>query len=244
MNPSHGNMPHPDDPRLDLLVDGELPEAERRRLLAALEETPGAWRRCALAFLEAQAWRQEMAAIGRQQRPEPQAARAVTWRGFRRSNWGTLLAVAASFLIAFGLGVVLDDVWRPAGPATPPPFQIAGTPQGSQEPAPQTIEPDILPAPDAPSGPWELVTVPVADSGGEAGTIQVPAMELQRLGPQWVDRFPRPTLPVELLEALRQSGHRIRRDRLLLPVPMEDGRQLVVPVDQFEFRYVGDSAYQ
>ena len=37
MNPSHRNLPHLDDPQLDLLVDGELPEAERRQVLAALE---------------------------------------------------------------------------------------------------------------------------------------------------------------------------------------------------------------
>ena len=244
MSPNDGNVTNLDDQRLDLLVDGELPEAERRQLLMALEQTPGGWRRCALAFLEAQSWKQEMVAIRREQPSESQAVRAVAWRGFPRSNWGTLLAVAASFLIAFGLGVVLHEIWRPAGPAAPAPLGIAGTPQSSQEPAPQTDKLDSLPAPRTPSGPWELVAVPVANGGGGAGSIQVPAMELERLDPQWVDRFPRPTLPAELLEALRESGHRIRRDRLLLPVPMQDGRQLIVPVDQFEFRHVGDSAYQ
>jgi hypothetical protein len=48
-----------DDERLiDLLVDGELEGAERRRLLERLDSTPDGWRRCATAFLEAQAWRQ------------------------------------------------------------------------------------------------------------------------------------------------------------------------------------------
>jgi hypothetical protein len=244
MSPIDDNLPNLDAARLDLLVDGELPEAERRQLLAALEETPGGWRRCALAFLEAQSWKQEMAAISREQRPETQAARAVAWRGFPRFNWGTLLAVAASFLFAFGLGVVLRDVWRPAGPAVPAPVEIAGTPQTRQRPARPTDRPDSLPAPETPSGSWELVAVPVANGSDRAGSVQVPAMELERLDRQWLDSFRRPTLPPELLRALRDSGHRFRRDRLLLPVPMEDGRQLVVPVEQFEFRYVGDSAYQ
>lgn len=45
------------DPRaLDKLVDGELDEACRAELLRALDECPDGWKRCALAFLEAQSW--------------------------------------------------------------------------------------------------------------------------------------------------------------------------------------------
>jgi len=51
-----------DDRRLDLLVDGELSELQRRELLEALDQEPGGWRRCALAFLEAQCWKQELPA--------------------------------------------------------------------------------------------------------------------------------------------------------------------------------------
>src|SRR5438876_11522290 len=46
---------------LDRLVDGELPERERRELLLRIEKEPDGWRRCALAFLEAQIWRQALA---------------------------------------------------------------------------------------------------------------------------------------------------------------------------------------
>jgi len=48
------------DRRLDRLVDGELPADQYRALLAALDEQPDGWRRCALAFLEAQAWRRDV----------------------------------------------------------------------------------------------------------------------------------------------------------------------------------------
>ena len=47
------------DRLLDRLVDGELSENEYRRLLESFEETPGGWRRCALAFLEHQALQRE-----------------------------------------------------------------------------------------------------------------------------------------------------------------------------------------
>ena len=49
-----------DDPRFDRLVDGELSEPERRELLAGLDSEPGGWRRCALAFLESQCWKQSL----------------------------------------------------------------------------------------------------------------------------------------------------------------------------------------
>ena len=40
--------------RLELLADGELDEESRRTLLSRLDRTSDGWRRCALAFLEAQ----------------------------------------------------------------------------------------------------------------------------------------------------------------------------------------------
>ena len=51
----------PDDVLFDRLVDGELSAAERRELLASLDGRPTGWRRCALAFLEAQTWQDELA---------------------------------------------------------------------------------------------------------------------------------------------------------------------------------------
>ena len=49
-----------DDTRFDRLVDEELSEEERRELLGQLDDEPGGWRRCAIAFLEAQCWRQAL----------------------------------------------------------------------------------------------------------------------------------------------------------------------------------------
>ncbi len=59
------DQPPGDELRFDLLVDGELNDVERHQLLASLDQEPGAWRRCALAFLEAQAWQQSMRGMQR-----------------------------------------------------------------------------------------------------------------------------------------------------------------------------------
>ena len=106
------------EPRIDMLVDGELSEADRRALLLQLEHDPDGWRRCALAFLEAQCWKAElgqMAAPAAPQQHEPVAqavpaaspARAIgRWRSWRQ-HLATTLSIAASFLIAlvFGMGL-------------------------------------------------------------------------------------------------------------------------------------------
>ncbi len=65
--------PQPDNARFDRLVDGELSSAEYQALLAALDEEPGGWRRCALSFLEAQALERELGSL-RRERIEPVAA--------------------------------------------------------------------------------------------------------------------------------------------------------------------------
>jgi len=49
-----------DDTRFDRLVDDELGEEERRELAGPTGRRTGGWRRCALAFLEAQCWRETL----------------------------------------------------------------------------------------------------------------------------------------------------------------------------------------
>jgi hypothetical protein len=77
----------PDDRTFDLLVDGELSEADRRELLSSLDESPDGWRRCALAFLEAQSWNSALGSIQRESAARPTRARrprgSTGWRSDR-----------------------------------------------------------------------------------------------------------------------------------------------------------------
>jgi hypothetical protein len=59
----------------------------------------------------------------------------------------------------------------------------------------------------------------------------------------WLNGIPE-AIPADIVQALERTGHRIQRERQLMPVPLEDGRQLVVPVDQVDIHYVGNPAYQ
>jgi hypothetical protein len=120
---------------LDRLVDGELPEVERRELLLRLEAEPGGWRRCALAFLEAQCWRDVLTRPAVAAGPMAQA----TPLGKRRSFWRPVLlrtAVAASLVVAFALG------WAVRNPPAP---TVIESPVASSEPR-SPAEP-VRPAP-------------------------------------------------------------------------------------------------
>lgn len=104
--------PDPIDPAtLDRLVDGELRGAERAAVLALLEGSPDGWRRCALAFLEAQCLSEVLGDLARR----PESAPVVMKPNRRRPV--RVLAWAAVALVAFGVGWMAP---RPGGVAEAP----------------------------------------------------------------------------------------------------------------------------
>jgi hypothetical protein len=92
---------------LDQLVDGELGEAERESLLRTLDREPDGWKRCALAFLEAQAWREAASDAG--MRIASNEVRSGAGRR-RPAVLRQLVAVAAVVAVAFCVGFVSRDV--------------------------------------------------------------------------------------------------------------------------------------
>ena len=96
---------------IDKLVDNELDADARAELIRTLDETPDGWKRCALAFLEAQAWGQSLST----------ASRDAAECGGTGSNYHRppgllgpvarrLLALAAAVVVAFGAGFVSRGV--------------------------------------------------------------------------------------------------------------------------------------
>jgi hypothetical protein len=250
MSPIDDNVPTPDDERFDLLVDGELPEPERRQLLSELDRVPGGWRRCALAFLEAQGWKQGMQAIRGKAGVEASPVRFIRRTGFPGGLFGALVAMAASFLIALGIGLTFHSVRRPRAEPGRAPTEIAAVPQprearAPKAPAPKADEPDEPNLPATPGDPdgWQLVAVPVRVGPEGSESIRLPARPWDRVDERWMDQFA-PSIPPELREALQRGGHEVRWSRRFLPFRTEDGQQLVVPLEQVELHYVGDSLYQ
>lgn len=245
---------------LDQLVDGELTDAERRRLLEQLDRTPGAWRLCALAFLEAQCWKE---ALGQCAPPIAEAVPAALARPLaapvrRLGRWGSLAALAASVLLAGVLGWMAGSAgWPRSSPSVVPLAGQPGTivpPAASQEARHRMVEtvrwtpplpgPQGLPDTEAPPSEDDLqtVTVRVPDpSGLVSREIALPVVPAQGVDPAWF----RPTpLPPEMCEYLRRQGYEIRQQRALVPAACNDGRCIVMPVDQVEIHYVGNGRFQ
>lgn len=144
----HQDNHHPrlDDHQLDRLVDGELNNAERRALLLQLENEPDGWRRCALAFLEAQSWRAALtpattlAPLSPIPAPDKQNVQHPSRRPLAR-----LAALAVSLAAAFLLG----QHWHnnptlpapPSGLATAEPTPPPPTPMqvAEQQPRPASL---------------------------------------------------------------------------------------------------------
>jgi hypothetical protein len=234
------------DASFDRLVDGELGEEERRQLLANLDGEPGGWRRCALAFLESQCWQQVLGRMSQENVPRATPARPMR---VSRARWSghlsTLAAMAACFLVAFWVGSRVQQMRR----------ELPGVPGGMTGELARTVpvEPTrIVPSqPErslagmmpAASNPWRMVTVAAPAGQANAGSaLQVPAVERERLDPQWLRSLP-PAIPDDVMQALSRTGHRIDQHRELVPVPLQDGRQLVMPVDQVKVHYVGNGTY-
>jgi anti-sigma factor RsiW len=215
------------DETIDALVDGTLDDDHRRTLLLDLEADPEGWRRCAMAFLEAQAWTQALAPLADHQ-TTPRSLVLVTedvqvvplssgetpisgerrWDVRRPIRLAMRSCLAAGLLaLAFGAGLFanrLSSQDRPTiaastpSPATPPPVV-------SQVPTP------------------EFMDVAANDPIDEFAA----AMD---------------TTPGHVRRQLASQGYKVEQRRMLVDVPLEDGRLVAVPVDQVSFEYVGNQA--
>jgi hypothetical protein len=220
-----------DQRMLDLLVDGELPDAQRRGLLNALEREPGGWRRCALAFLEAQCWGRELRTMTR----DPAAASPVIHARPRHwwilSSGGAMLALAASVFLAFGLGLGTHALLTP-GAGEPRFHDLAGGSASGFGTARPGLKSD-----------GNNVTLVVDGPDGAPSPVKLPLVDQRQLEAGWPWNRPSP-LPADVLQALERMGNQVRQQRELVPYQLEDGRRVVVPVDRIEVQPVNMRAYE
>lgn len=225
-----------DDILFDQLVDGELSPAERSRLLESLDARPQGWRRCALAFLEAQSWRNEL----RQLAGEPRQGTAVgaitpasQSQNIKRSTMRTAaqwLAVAASLLVAFKLGSGQREEGLP----------IASDPIKSSE---QLVS---LPPPSAaaPSGAKvnDALNLWVRDDAGQLRRVRVPLVDASALDQQLGMQF-QTGMPQDMRDQLHDHGYAVQSKRRYAPMWLENGRPMVVPVEDTKIVPVSNRAY-
>ena len=234
MNPWIDDVPIDDDWLLDLLVDNELSEEQRRRLLSHLDRQPDGWRRCALAFLESQSYGSDLGSFASE--PEAQPAPMPP---ARRSRFLKPLAVAASLMLAFALGMVV----RGGVPGREDAFTAgAGRVTGPSEPAPSGFDEErpghthplhadqVPPPPDG--SPSSVRFVGDDGTGGSAPDPQLPLIDAGYVGEGFAWQPPS-VIPPEVVRALERTGHRIEQTRGHLVVPVEE--TIIVPVAQRVF---------
>jgi hypothetical protein len=233
--------------RLDLLVDGTLPEADRRALLLALEAEPDGWRRCALAFLEAQAWR---GGIGSMASPAPPRLApdeaAILHRP--RSRLVPIALAAGIALSAFLLGRLTVPAMRP-NPAPRPDVLVADRP----DPRPLAGDPSVADLqvpresrtnpPEAPRFQAVGILNLASEDDPDAPLVQLPVLSGPGLDDRWLRGQPS-FVPEEVRRSWERRGLDVELQRRLVSVQLDDsGRYLTIPVDEVRLREPARTTY-
>jgi hypothetical protein len=232
------------DVQLDRLVDGELDEREYRAILVSLDNEPGAWKRCALAFLEAQALRREF-----QRLCTPGCVQPVQSTPARRSYrvWSHVAAMvltsAATLFIAFG--------WMQSK-RTPdrnvPHFANMPVPSDLMEPAAMSQGAHKAPAlvsasQSHPSQIAPLGNIKIIEGGDTEARreIELPVFSVDQQTAATLLESEAP-VPWEIEQALRNLGYEVRRDRRWAPVAAGE-HEVFVPLEQVEIKPMAHHAY-
>jgi hypothetical protein len=220
-----------DDVLFDRLVDGELSASERRALLESLDSRPQAWRRCALAFLEAQSWRRELRQVAADtQPPKADAGKtsAPTLRTQRRTIWTAAqwLAVAAGLLVAFKIGAMQRDETIP----------IAGDSiKSSVPPAVANVAPQA-------ARPGDALNLWVRDDAGQMRRVRVPLVDASALDHELGLQF-QTGVPDDVRDHLQNRGYTVQSKRQYAPMWLDNGRPMIVPVEDTKIVPVSNKVY-
>ena len=217
MNPRDRQFTPVPDSAIDRLVDGDLNESDRREILLALEEDPDGWRRCALAFLEDQSWREALAypaSVGPKVAsipPSPPSIRPPT-RWIRRASM-----VASLLALSFAAGR-----FSPGNPRV----------EVSRADSPKPVE--TIPEPIREVGYIDFVD----GSSGETPPRRLPILSGPGLDEKMFRDRP-PTVPDYVRARLERQGYQVKERRKLVSITLEDGRRVSIPMDEVELDYVG-----
>lgn len=222
-----------EDILFDRLVDGELAADERRALLASLDARSDGWRRCALAFLEAQQWKIEMkslaaeptaAAATKNSAPSVSAKRTGIWTA---AQW---LAVAAGLLVAFKLGTLdREQVTQVVNNSMKTGQQLAVTP------------PVGAAAPNA-AKPGDALNLWVRDDAGQLQRVRVPLVDASSLGNEYGLEV-QTGVPDDVRNRLQNHGYTVQSKRQYAPMWLDNGRQMIVPVEDTKIVPVSNKVY-
>ena len=217
---THNHDDQDNDQIFDRLVDGELSAEERQRLLASLDSSEDGWRRCALAFLEAQAWRQQFGQMLAEpaEQPSRQLAAPAAVNASHTPSW---FAIAAGVMMAFTVGWLVRN---PAATDHPVDGKIVQIDQQDR----QTL--DEMPVEKV--SDQDAVTLYVRDTSGKNRRFRVPLVEAKDMKNQSDSVLA--NFPVQIREQFQDKGLDVKRRRRFAPMFFEQNERvvpMVVPVD-------------
>ncbi len=247
----------PLDNLIDRIVDGSLGPGELGVALSRLQHEPDGWKRCTLAFLEAQCWRDSFRVLAapavsgpgcepdaiRLARPKLDRRRTRSWRGAAAAG-----IVAASFALGWPSHVSRPpQLTGPIPAGSPSPIVAREQHESASEPVVPTSDDPIqqaafdarLAADRSPPSPGELVqTVAQLRIGPEGAGATVPILAGPGIDGDWLKAQPPPLSEREQV-ILQRHGYQVDQQRTLLIATLADGRRVSVPIDQVEIRYTG-----
>ncbi len=236
---------------LDRLVDGELTEADERDVIAQLNTIPDGWRRCALAFLEARCWQRAAAHIRELSAvPAPTGATVSAERDPQGTPPGTGNRSSRSARCSWSPSRSARCCPEP-GWAALPHWPTAAT-SGTNSHAGTLVDNAQQGLPTAPGAGQDLIAQPnVPDSSdlllGNVRLVDNAGQPFDIPVYDWNEdvaeqlMYPAQALPSEFYQQLKR--HEVRSHQRFVPVRLQDGRQVVVPVQKVEIVPVGGVAY-
>ncbi len=262
MMTNHEANPMPTiDELIDQMVDGGMMPGDLRRCIKQLDAAPEGWRRCALAFLEAQSWADAFRSMdGTIAGDAPRTPADLPSRSFTTLSPAPITSVAAPrgrvvaaalaagiALIAFSLGWLSHGARMRSDVERSAPNALAGdlkTPEAHPDKTPQ------LNSPSEPLQPGSIAGLPTdrlptmrevarlrVGTGGVT-SAEVPIFAGPGVSQRWLLEQPPPVSEHDRAIWQRQ-GYVLEQRRRLLSVPLADGRRATVPVDHVQVRYVG-----
>jgi hypothetical protein len=250
MNTNHETRPD-DVPEMgdliDRLVSGELDETARGRVIAWLEAEPARWRLCGLAFLESQMWSHALGWWGNGDRDEVlQPATVASARskkkpvqpwprlGRKLQRLGYMAALAASVLVAFGLGVLSAGMIFGFGPnldTQPTARSRSGNPDKPPvDPAIAVVEGD---SEERRSTQRPMLASFTARAGALETTVHLPVVSVGHSLPETADAPP--AVSDYVRQQWERRGFDVQTQRRYLFATLPDGERAVVPVDNVKF---------
>lgn len=228
--------------RLQALVDGECSAAERRRVLSQIDDQPEQWRELALALLEEQTFRNEIRLMRSEAstvpRDEPNSlpfasltGSSEAYNGRIKKHWYAGPVLAACLMLSVGIAIGRFVMRGDMGSAQ------WGNSSSDMLVDNQSTNSNTNKLKSLTQDEYEK-TLPVADLRTPNNSYEIPVYDVNHVDPALV--YAKRAYEIEKVkEQLRRNGYDIDLQHNYLTGQLQDGRKVVVPIQEVGLRPYG-----